>query len=107
MGHGRSCIRHKRRIHVTLGTTPVFTIDVGPGGFAVELMRTLQPGTAVQGAIRLGGREVGYAGEIAWARAGAPHMALRGRMGVRFTRLPADVAHLLGEQAHGAVAHPP
>jgi hypothetical protein len=49
----------------------------------------------------MGGREVGFAGEIAWARAGAPHMGLRGRMGVRFTRLPADVAQHLGVQAHG------
>jgi hypothetical protein len=103
MGHGRTSIRHRRRVHVTLGTTPVFTNDVGPGGFAVELMRTLPPGTAVQGTIRVGDLEVGYAGVIAWAKAGAPHMALRGKMGVRFTRLPADVAQLLSANAHGAV----
>ncbi len=103
MGQSRSSIRHRRRIHVTVGTTPVFTTDIGPGGFSVEVMRVQPPGTVVQGSIRIEGREVDYAGEIAWARQGAPHMALRGRMGIRFTRLPAEAVLLLGAALAGGL----
>ena len=98
MTSARRSIRHRRRVRVTLGTTPVFTADIGPGGFSAELMRVQPPGTPVQGWIRLSGREVPYAGEVAWAKAGAPHLALRGRLGVRFTTLPADVQALLSAQ---------
>ncbi|MCM2333025.1 MAG: PilZ domain-containing protein [Anaeromyxobacteraceae bacterium] len=98
MTSARRAIRHRRRIRVTVGTTPVFTADIGPGGFSAELMRVQPPGTLVQGSIRLSGREVGYAGEIAWAKAGAPHMAMRGRIGVRFTNLPPDVQAILSGQ---------
>jgi len=67
----------------------VFTADVGPGGFSAVLMRVPPPGTPVQGSIRVGEREVGFSGMVAWARPGDPHMALRGRVGVRFTSEPA------------------
>lgn len=98
MTSARRSIRHRRRIRVTLGTTPVFTADIGPGGFSAEFMRVQPPGTPVTGSIRLSGREIDYAGEIAWAKAGAPHMALRGRMGVRFTTLPAEARAILSAQ---------
>lgn len=99
MSTPRRSIRHRRRIRITVGTTPVFTADIGPGGFAVELMRVQPPGTVVQGSIRLDGRELAYAGEIAWAKAGAPHMSVRGRIGVRFTRLAPEAKTLLGGAA--------
>ena len=99
MSTSRRSIRHRRRIRVTVGTSPVFTADIGPGGFSVELMRVQAPGTAVQGSIRLEGREVAYAGEVAWAKAGAPHMSLRGRMGVRFTRLSPETLAILSAAA--------
>jgi hypothetical protein len=95
MTSARRAIRHRRRIRVTVGTTPLFTADIGPGGFSAELMRVQPPGTPVRGSIRLSGREIGYAGEVAWAKAGAPHMALRGRIGVRFTALPAEAQAIL------------
>ena len=53
----------------------------------------------MRGFIRLDGHEVDFAGEIAWAKAGAPHMSLRGRIGVRFTNLPPAVKQVLGEPA--------
>ena len=96
MASARRTTRHRRRFRVTVGTTPVFTTDIGPGGFSVEAMRVQPPGTQVNGSIRVGEREVGYAGEIAWAREGAPHMALRGRMGVRFTRISTELVVVLG-----------
>jgi len=95
MANTRSTQRHRRRFRVTVGSTPVFTLDVGPGGFAAEMMRALPVGTLVEGSIRLNGVEVGYAGMVVWARRGDPHMSLRGRIGVRFTRLPGEVRRLL------------
>jgi PilZ domain len=98
MKPARRSVRHRRRIRATVGTTPVFTADVGPGGFSAELMRVQAPGTVVQGSIRLDGLDVPYDGEIAWAKAGAPHLSLRGRVGVRFTRLPEAARAVLGLQ---------
>jgi PilZ domain-containing protein len=98
----RRAIRHRRRIRVTVGTTPAFTADIGPGGFSAELMRVQPPGTLVRGSILLSGQELGYAGEIAWAKAGAPHVAMRGRIGVRFTALSADARALLSAQTISA-----
>jgi hypothetical protein len=95
MSTARKSIRHRRRIRVTVGSTPVFTADIGPGGFSAELMRVQPPGTPVRGSIRLSGLDVGYAGEVAWAKAGAPHMSLRGKMGIRFTELPAAAKDFL------------
>jgi len=95
MANLRSAPRHRRRFRVTVGHATIFTLDVGPGGFAADIMRALPSGTPVEGTIRLNGVDVGYAGEVAWARAGDPHLALRGRIGVRFTRLPGDVRQLL------------
>jgi hypothetical protein len=84
---------------VTVGSTPTFTSDIGAGGFSAELMRVQSPGTAITGSIRLNGQDVGYQGEIVWAKAGAPHIALRGRIGVRFLLLPVDARRLLESPA--------
>lgn len=94
--------RYRKRLHVTVGRTPVFTSDVGGGGFSAEVMRVLAPGTPVTGAIRIKDVEFGYAGQVVWAKAGAPHLALRGRMGVRFTQLPEAVRELLEAAALAA-----
>jgi hypothetical protein len=99
MVSARRSIRHRRRFRVTVGTTPVFTADIGAGGFSAELMRVQAPGTPVTGSLRLNGVDVGYVGEIVWAKAGAPHIALRGRIGVRFIQLPASVRQMLGAAA--------
>lgn len=88
-------IRHRRRVRGTLGTTPIFTKDIGPGGFSAELVRVQAPGTPVEGSFRLCGCEISYAGVVAWAKAGVPHMALRGRMGVRFTKVSSEALALL------------
>jgi len=70
-------------------------MDVGPGGFAAEIMRALPSGTPVEGTMRLNGVDVGYTGQVVWALSGEPHLNLRGRIGVRFTRLPGEVKRLL------------
>lgn len=96
MANTRADPRHRRRFRVTVGSATVFTMDVGAGGFAAEIMRALPSGTPVQGTLRLNGVDVGYAGQVVWARPGEPHLNLRGRIGVRFTRLPGEVKQLLG-----------
>jgi hypothetical protein len=95
MAANRSSPRHKRRLRVSLGTTPLFTADVSVGGFCAEILRAPAPGTPVAGTLRLADTEVSYAGEVVWARPGSPRLNLRGRIGVRFTALPPSAARLL------------
>ncbi len=95
MANTRSAPRHRRRFRVTVGHATIFTLDVGPGGFAAEILRAIPSGTPVSGTIRLNGVDVGYQGTVVWARAGAPNLNLRGRIGVRFTHLPGDVKRIL------------
>lgn len=84
MTTARRATRHRRRLRATLGSTPVFTADVGSGGFCAELLRVHQAGTPIQGFIRFNGQDLPFSGEIAWSRAGEPRLGLRGRIGVRF-----------------------
>jgi hypothetical protein len=91
----RASPRHRRRLRVSLGATPAFTADISAGGFCVEIMRTPAPGSLVAGIIRLADTEIRYAGQVVWARAGSPRLNIRGRIGVRFTSLPAAAAKLL------------
>jgi len=86
---------------VTLGQTTVFTVDVGPGGFAADILRALPAGTPVEGTLRLNGADVGYTGQVAWARAGDPHLNLPGRIGVRFKRPPGVMQHLIESSPAG------
>jgi len=102
MTKARTGNRHRRRIRVTIGGTPTFTLNLGPGGFSAEMMRVLPRGTAVRGTIHLGDADLDYAGEVAWVKPGDARMALRGRMGVRFTSLPPEVARLI--EASGSTA---
>lgn len=95
----RATPRHRRRLRVSLGTTPVFTADISAGGFCVEILRTPMPGTPVIGTIRIDGTEVHYAGRVVWAKVGSPRLNLRGRIGVRFTSLPASAAKLLAAES--------
>jgi len=95
MTSGRASHRHKRRLRVSLGATPLFTADVSAGGYCAEILRTPAPGSLVAGTIRVANTEANYSGEVVWARAGAPRLNLHGRIGVRFTALPDPVAKLL------------
>lgn len=77
--------------------SPAFTADVAAGGFCVELLRVLQPGTTVKGTITLAGRDFEYVGLVRWARSGDARIRLRGRMGVRFLQVPTEFAGLLAQ----------
>jgi len=75
---------------VRFGRTSSFTADVGRGGFSVRLMRVLPVASPLEGSILVEGRELPFAGRVAWVRPGDPHLGLPGRMGVHFTRVPPD-----------------
>lgn len=86
MASKRFMPRMRRRVRVELaGGTPVFTIDVSPGGLCLESMKTAIPGTEVRGKIRVGDKDVEFTGLVAWSTAAEPRLQLRGRFGVRFT----------------------
>lgn len=91
----RSDSRRRRRFKVTLGKHTSFTIDISSGGFSTEAMRVLPMGTEVTGTIQIEGKEMPFAGLVAWAKAGAPHLELRGRMGIRFTSVPKELLALI------------
>jgi hypothetical protein len=85
----RGAARHRRRYRVgLLGHPATFTVDVGAGGFCVELMRVLPTGTPLQGTILVEGSEEAFLGTVVWTRPGDPRINLRGRMGVQFTQAP-------------------
>jgi hypothetical protein len=77
--------RLRRRLQVWLGDRPAFTSDVSTGGFALELMSTLLPGSMVHGQLRVGERELPFTGTVTWSKKAEPRLQVRGRAGVRFT----------------------
>lgn len=85
MSQKRNIPRCRRRLAVRLGEIPAFTSDVSPGGFCVELARALPRGESVSGTLTLGDERFDFTGQVAWARAGEPRLAVRARMGIRFT----------------------
>src|SRR5260370_3853086 len=87
--------RRRRRFKVTLGIHASFTVDVSSGGFSTESMRVLPAGTEVVGTIQIEGKELPFSGRIAWAKASAPQMGLRGMMGVRFINTPKELLALM------------
>lgn len=92
----RTAARFRRRFRVTLSGHPgSFTSDVSVGGFCIEAMRVLPTGTRVQGALLVDGVERPFTGAIAWSRPGDARLGVRGRMGIRFDRPPADFAALM------------
>jgi hypothetical protein len=87
----RSNGRQRRRFRVSLaGASTCFTVDVSAGGFCVEAMKVMIPGTCVTGTIEADGRAFTFSGSVAWTRASEPRLGLRGRMGVRFASIPED-----------------
>ncbi len=80
----RSSQRRSARHKVTIQQTACFTLNVGDGGFCVGMVRVLPPGSAVEGAIDIGGTPVPFKGSVAWAKAGDSRLGVRGLMGVRY-----------------------
>jgi hypothetical protein len=100
--------RFRRRFRVELGHTAAFTVDVSTGGFCVELLRVLPPGSALEGSMHVLGRELPFGGQVVWARQPAAGLNIRGRMGVRFTLPPPGLKQLIESKGRpGAPPAPP
>jgi hypothetical protein len=80
------------RTRVTTSRGSWFTVNVGTGGFCAELMRALPVGGHLEGLIHLKGRDVSFAGRVAWATDGDSRLNRRGRMGVCFLQIDPEFA---------------
>lgn len=82
----RSSARVRRRFRVSLKHSPCFSVDIGAGGVCLEILRVLPPGSLIEGTVLVHDSERFFAGRVVWAKSGVPHLGLRGRMGVAFTK---------------------
>lgn len=89
--------RTRKRLRVTVGSSPAFTSDISPGGFCIETMKTQKPGTDISGKIRVEEQEYEFTGKVAWALAGDLRLNQRGRMGVKLVRISSDYLRLFRE----------
>jgi hypothetical protein len=87
--------RERKRAKVVMGGTPLFTVDVSVGGFCVELLRVLKPGSPVSGTITYHGQTFDFSGQVAWAKEGDIRLGLRGRMGIQFAAIAPDFSSLV------------
>ena len=105
MGNKRFMSRQRKRLRVDLGGNASFTIDISPGGVCVESMKPVTPGSHVQGQLRVANEDLDFTGIVCWAKAAEPRLAIRGRMGIRFTSIPPQYYSSL--QARSAAVHLP
>ncbi len=96
MRHVRASRRVRRRLRTRIdGYSSTFTVDVGGGGFCFQLSRPIAPGTVLAGSFHLEGAELPFEGRVAWIAPGDPNLRIPSKMGVAFTRPPADVRMLV------------
>ena len=86
-----------KRLKIRIGKVTGFTFDISPRGTGVELTKTLLPGTAIDGAIFLDAKELGFAGQVRWARAGQANLGIRARMGILLTSISNEFFELFME----------
>ncbi len=77
--------RLRRRVKLFIAERLAFTSDLSTGGFAVELMTTLMPGSMVHGHVCVGEKELPFTGTVSWSRRAEPRLQIRGRAGIRVT----------------------
>jgi hypothetical protein len=93
----RRWVRLRRRFKVTFGHVATFTVDVCSGGFCAQLLRTVPPGTPLEGTIQVNGRDIPYVGRVVWARAGNVRLGIRGHIGVGFASFNSRLPTLLAD----------
>jgi hypothetical protein len=99
--------RRRVRLRVSMSRGSSLTVNVSAGGFCTGLMRVLPVGSQVNGLLHVDGREVSFAGRVAWARPGDARLNLMGRMGVRFEKIdPAYARSLAGPETESASCRP-
>lgn len=96
MPDARFVTREKHRLRLSLdGTSQALCAEVNAQGFSVELPQIRKVGTHVSGTLFLGEEGYPFRGEVSWAHLGDPRLCFVGRMGVRFTQLPAALHQAL------------
>ena len=96
MKRARATRRIRRRLRTRIdGYSSTFTVDVGGGGFCFQMNRPIAPGTVLAGSFHVEGGEIPFEGRVAWITPGDPKLRIPSRMGVAFTRPPADVRALI------------
>jgi hypothetical protein len=91
----RTSPRFPRRFKVTFLQSSSYTTSVAAGGFSAERLRVVPPATPLDGVITVGSRVLPFTGRVAWSRPGDLVLNLRGRMGVRFLRVPPHFEELI------------
>lgn len=81
--------RARRSMQISLsGVSDTFSVPVSPEGFSLELPRCPRQGEKVAGFVSLDHERFAFQGEVAWSQPMDPRASVRGRMTVRFTRIP-------------------
>ncbi len=80
---------------VSVARRAALTEDISASGFCLEVFQPLQPGTAVEGFVLQGERELPFKGQVMWSRAGNPMASLTSLVGVRFTQVSPGLRALL------------
>ena len=80
---------------VSVARRAALTEDISDTGFCLEVFQPLKPGTAVEGFVLQGERELSFKGQVMWSRAGNPMASHVSRVGVRFTSVSPGLRALL------------
>jgi hypothetical protein len=82
----RKDARVSLRLPISIGRKQAaLSADVSDGGFRLETMSLLAPGSRLEGYVLHGDKELSWRGEVAWARPGNPMASTWHELGVRFT----------------------
>ena len=97
-GEKRRLKRTRKRLKVRIAGTTGFTVDISPRGIGIELTKVIVPGKHVHGTLYIDDKEVGFDGQVRWARAGQAHLNIRAKMGILLTSIPNEFFLLFRER---------
>ncbi len=84
------------RLPVSIGRTQAaLSADISDSGFCLEVPRTFEPGTEIDGYVLHGEHELAFGGTVAWFEHGDPQASTWHRMGVRFRWVSSALRTLL------------
>ncbi len=92
----RQQLRKPVRLPVSIGRRQAaLSADLSHGGFQLETTSMIAPGTAVDGYVLHGEKELAWKGVVTWARAGNPMTSVWHAVGVRFTEVSPGLRALI------------
>jgi hypothetical protein len=102
-------IRQQSRVALRLpvsigGTQAAITTDLSVSGFQLETTALLREGTAVEGYVLHGEKELQWKGVVAWTRRGNPMASLWHSMGIRLTHVSTGLRALISMRARERAA---